>query len=239
MWYLLFLFLISLIWLPLMLPRKKSGVSPLARTAPLFGSPWSLLLLALLVSGMRFVIEVLDLGFLRGTGGWSFLAYAFFLPIGYLLFCTDKMRETVRKMTWISLGLAVALSTLGMVMQHSWRPPVGYLSAQHYAHISMESLRALCWVVAFIGIGQRFLSFSNRFVRHGNEAVLPFYILHQFVILLIGYYVVIPLDLPIFPKYLLVVVLAFLGIMIPYELLIRRFNPLRVLFGMRSRKKAR
>ena len=32
---------------------------------------------------------------------------------------------------------------------------------------------------------------------------------------------------------------VFLGIMIPCELLIRRFNPLRVLFGMRSRKKAR
>jgi len=51
-----------------------------------------------------------------------------------------------------------------------------------------------------------------------------------------SYFVVIRLDLPILPKYLLVVGLAFLGIMVPYELLIRRFNPLRVLFGLRPRR---
>lgn len=45
-------------------------------------------------------------------------------------------------------------------------------------------------------------------------------------------------DLPIGGKYVLVVLLAFLRIMLPYELLIRRFNPLRVLFGMRLKKKA-
>jgi glucan biosynthesis protein C len=238
MWYLLYLFLLSLIWLPVFLPRKKTGVSLLTRTAPLFERPWALFLLALPVSVMRFLVDVLDVGFMRGTGGWSLFAYLFFLPIGYVLFCTDKIRETVRKVTWISLGLAVALSALGMVMQYIWRPPVGYLSIQHYGLVFMESLRALCWVIAFIGLGQRFLNFSNRFVRYVNEAVLPIYILHQFVILMIGYYGVIRWDLPIGMKYVLVVILAFLGIMLPYELLIRRFNPLRVLFGMRPKKKA-
>ena len=239
MWYLLYLFLLSLLWLPLLLPRKKTGVSLLARTAPLFERPWALLLLALPVSGMRFLVDVLDVGFMRGTGGWSLLSYLFFLPIGYVLFCTDKVREAVRRLRWISLTLAVALSALGMVMQYIWRPPVAYLSAQHYSLIFMESLRALCWTTAFIGLGQRFLNLNNRFVRYANEAVLPFYILHQFAILMIGYYGVIRWNLPIGAKYVLVVLLAFLGIMLPYELLIRRLDPLRVLFGMRLKKRER
>jgi hypothetical protein len=123
-------------------------------------------------------------------------------------------------------------------MRYVWQPPVGYLSGQHYALTFMQSLRAVCWTVAFLGLGQRFLNFSNRFVRYANEAVLPFYILHQFVILMIGYFGVIQWNLPIAVKYLLIAVLAFLGIVLPYELLIRRFNPLRVLFGMRPRKRS-
>lgn len=64
------------------------------------------------------------------------------------------------------------------------------------------------------------------------EAVLPFHILHQFVILMIGCYGVIRWDLPIAAKCALVVVRSLAGIMIPYELLIRRLNVLRFFFGM-------
>ena len=93
--------------------------------------------------------------------------------------------------------------------------------------------------MAFVGLGRRFLNFSNRLVRYANEAVLPFYILYQFVILMVGYYGVIRWNLPVGAKDVLVVLLAFLGIVIPYELLIRRFDAFRVLFGMRpERKKA-
>ena len=238
MWYLLYLFVLSLLWLPLMLPRKRTGVSLLASATPLFHRSWALLLPALPLAAMDLLVNALDMGFMRGTGGWTLFSYLFFLPVGYLYFCTPKMQEAVRRFTWSALALAVATSALGLVMQYIWQPPVAYGSWQYFGLILMRSVRALCWVIAFLGLARRLLNFSNRFVRYANEAVLPFYILHQFVILMVGYYGVIRLDLPILPKYLLVVILAFLGIMVPYELLIRRFNPLRVLFGMRPRRKA-
>jgi glucan biosynthesis protein C len=238
MWYLLFLFVLSMLWLPFFLPRKKASVSLVAKTAPLLERPWGLLLPALPLAAMDLLVDALDLGFMYGTGGWTFFSYLLFLPIGYLFFCTPKMQESVRRFTWTALGLAAATSALGLVIQFIWRPPVAYGSLAYYGLILMRSVRALCWVIAFLGLGRRFLDFSNRFVRYANEAVLPFYILHQFVILMIGYYGVTRWDLPIGAKYMLVVLLAFLGIMLPYELLIRRFNPLRVLFGMRRKKKA-
>jgi len=237
MWYLLYLFVLSLLWLPFILPRKKTGVSLLAKAAPLFERPWALLLPALPLAAMDLLINALDMGMLRGTGGWTLFSYLFFLPVGYLYFCTPKMQETVRRFTWIALALAAATSALGLVMAYIWRPLVSYGSWEYYSLVLMRSVRALCWVIAFIGLGQRFLNFSNRFVRYANEAVLPFYILHQFVILMVGYYGVIRWDLPVGVKYVLVVLLAFVGIMLPYELLIRRLNPLRVLFGMRMRRK--
>ncbi|MFC2078436.1 acyltransferase family protein [Candidatus Bipolaricaulota bacterium] len=237
MWFLWVLFLLSVLWLPFMLPRKKSGLSLLVRTAPLFEKPWGLLLLAILVSVMRFGLDVFDMGMLRSTGGWSIFSYLFFLPMGYLLFCTAKTREAVRRFTYPALVLGICFTGLGFIMQYAWQPAIGYLSWQHYAATLMQSLRAVCWIVAFIGLGMRFLNFRNRFVSYANEAVLPFYILHQFVLLLVGYFLVLRWNLPIFLQYVLIVVLSFAAIMLIYEGLVRRIGVLRFLFGMRAKKK--
>jgi hypothetical protein len=53
-----------------------------------------------------------------------------------------------------------------------------------------------------------------------------FYLLHQTVILCVGWFVI-PWDMGILPKFL---------IMALYELLIRRFNIVRFFFGMRPKK---
>ena len=86
--------------------------------------------------------------------------------------------------------------------------------------------------MALLGIGSRFLNYSNKFLGYANEAVLPFYILHQPVILSIGYFVV-QWTLPIIAKYFIIASTSFIAIMVLYELLVRRINVLRFLFGMR------
>ena len=50
----------------------------------------------------------------------------------------------------------------------------------------------LCWacLIAICGFASRHLRFSNRFLKYANDAVLPFYILHQTVILAIGFHVI-------------------------------------------------
>jgi glucan biosynthesis protein C len=69
-------------------------------------------------------------------------------------------------------------------------------------------------------------------LAYGNGAVLPFYILHQTVILLGGWYII-PLELSIPLKYLIISASSFVLIMALYELLIKRINVLRFLFGMK------
>lgn len=88
------------------------------------------------------------------------------------------------------------------------------------------------WLAAIIGFAHRYLTLTNRFLRYANEAVLPFYILHQTIILLIGYHIV-QLDTSIVVKYVVVTTLSFVAIGALYEPLIRRFNVLRFLFGMK------
>ena len=87
-----------------------------------------------------------------------------------------------------------------------------------------------------LSLGAKYLNFNNRVLVYGNEAVLPFYLLHQTVILCVGW-IVIPWDIGIVPKYLIIAVISFALIIALYELLIRRFNIVRFFFGMRPKKK--
>ncbi|MFC1512288.1 hypothetical protein ACFL5H_03735, partial [Candidatus Latescibacterota bacterium] len=48
---------------------------------------------------------------------------------------------------------------------------------------------------------------------------------------------VIPWDIGILPKYLIIAVTSFTLIMVLYELFVRRFNVMRFFFGMRPMKK--
>jgi hypothetical protein len=83
----------------------------------------------------------------------------------------------------------------------------------------------------------RFLDFTNRWLEYGQEAILPFFVFHQPAIILLAYFVVQwEASLPL--KLVVVVLGSFalsLGI---YELLIRRLDLLRQIFGMKLRKMA-
>jgi glucan phosphoethanolaminetransferase (alkaline phosphatase superfamily) len=89
-----------------------------------------------------------------------------------------------------------------------------------------------------LSLGARYLNFNSRVLTYGNEAVLPFYLFHQTIILAVGFFVI-GLDVGIFPKFLLVAVLSFAAIMALYELAVRRYGVIRFLFGMRALKRPR
>jgi hypothetical protein len=69
-----------------------------------------------------------------------------------------------------------------------------------------------------------------------NEAVLPFYALHQTVMLVIGFFVV-RWTIPDVLKFVIISASSFITIVALITLLIRRSNVLRVVFGMRTGKR--
>ena len=92
------------------------------------------------------------------------------------------------------------------------------------------------WIVFLMGTATRHWNRPGKFLSYANEAVLPFYLLHQLVILGIGWFVI-QWDLHLAWKLIIVTVSSFAGIMVVYELLVRRFNIVRFFFGMRPKKK--
>ncbi len=68
--------------------------------------------------------------------------------------------------------------------------------------------------------------------RYANEAVLPFYVLHEPVIVAAAW-VIVRWNAPIAGKYVALVLASFVGTLALFEGLVRRFRLARLLFGMK------
>jgi hypothetical protein len=101
--------------------------------------------------------------------------------------------------------------------------------------MSLASLLIWSYILTIFGYGMRYLTANRRLLSYTNEAVLPFYILHQPVILFVGYFIV-RLPLPILAKYLIITPLAFSITLGLFEYGVRRINLSRQLFGLKARK---
>lgn len=249
LWYLLYLFVFSLIALPLFINFGPGKTSLLTRAGRVFRRPWAMLLLFVPISAASAFMEAIGLGFLRLAGGWAPLSFLVFFLCGYLLYCQEATREAIRRYAWAFLGVALVLSWLHLdahfginlkfagVTRH--RADGSLLPFDHQAWILVQAFRGLlawCWVLALLGVGERLLNRDSRVLDYANPAVLPFYIIHFSVIYLVGLYLI-PWDLPPLVEFGLITALSFAGVMALYELLIRRVNVLRFLMGMKPLKR--
>ena len=89
----------------------------------------------------------------------------------------------------------------------------------------------LCWVTFLLSIGAKYLNFNSQAVVYGNEAVLPFYVLHETILLTVGWFVI-PWNMGIIPKFLIISVASLIIIGGLYEGLIKPLNWVRFIFGM-------
>lgn len=74
----------------------------------------------------------------------------------------------------------------------------------------------------------------DRVVRYSNQAQLPFYVLHQTVIVIIGFFVV-PWQINLYIKFLIISLSSLVGTLIIYDICIKRTRVTRFLFGMKPR----
>ncbi len=233
LWYLVYLFVFSVILLPLFKLRKNQKPSILSSLSCWFERPWRLMSLVIPLIIINIFIDVNDLGFMRGTGGWDLFSYLFILVYGYLFFCNEQILETIKRIRSISLILAMILSLTGLVTEFGIKPEISENTPILYLILSfIRCFRLFLWIIAIIGFGEKYLNFNNRFLQYANEAVLPFYILHQFVLLLIGYWVV-QWQINAVIKYIVITSLSFIAIMGLYDIIIKRFKVTRFLFGLK------
>lgn len=231
LWYLEMLFIYSLLLLPVFLYlRGDGGRKLLAGLAGFFEVPGAIFLVALPAVLLEASLGPSEAG-IRDFGGWTIWVYLLLFLYGYVLVANPRIEAAVYRQGYAALILAVA-ATIGYGLAS---PPgsrlipgtVGFMLAY-----GIRSFASWCWLLAFLGLGRRLLSFDNRFLAYVNEAVLPFYVLHQPVILTVGYFLL-AWQVPPIAKYPVLALVSFVVIMAIYELLVRRIAILRFLFGLK------
>ena len=237
LWYLEMLFIFCLIFLPLFLWLKRgSGQHLLARLGSFLASPRAVYLLALpTILCLNVASRETFLGSL-GWGGGSILTHATFFLSGFLIVSHDGLQKSIQRLRWLSLALVlVLLVTIFILYMVFGEQPFG--TPLYALFFSLYGLWAWSWVLAISGFGMLHLNFTTPTLQYANEAVLPFYILHQPVLLSVGYFIV-QWTIPDALKFFVIAAISFTVIMGLYELLVRRINALRFLFGMKPLSKA-
>ncbi|MBN1991784.1 MAG: acyltransferase family protein [Anaerolineae bacterium] len=226
LWFILFLFVLALAGLPLFLwLKQESGRRQINRLANFFAHPGMIYLPAL---PLVVTLALPDLG------GKNPFYYFVFFTYGYVLMADARFKQIVARHKGLALLLGPVALVAVLMAEILLGPSTGWLNLA--ANIYFPTMGSWCCLIALLGYGQKYLNFTNRFLQYAGEGAYAFYILHQTVIIVIGYYVT-QWDLGVWPKFLIIVVAALLATTLVYDLLVRRANMTRFLFGMKPRPK--
>ena len=107
--------------------------------------------------------------------------------------------------------------------------------AVHFIEAVFSVINTWSWILVIFGYAATYLQKGSKLLTYCNNAVYPFYILHQTITVGIGYYLS-DLNWNIAIKFTILVVGTFGIALLIYEFLIRRWQIPRLLFGMKMKK---
>ncbi len=241
LWFLYSLFFISVFVLPLMIylkgDRGKAFIEKLASLCARRGGVF------LLIIPLYLFKLALGIGFDSNFNWPEQFHYMFYFLFGYMMVSDSRFVEAFKRDWWIGLLINIFGSLSGS-LAYLFLPDLQEMVNTYNYSFSGLALTAMittcgCWgfLMALLGLGGKYVSGDRGPVlSYGNNAVLPFYLLHATFIVGVAFYVV-QLSLPIWIKLITIFIVAFVLSIGSYELFVRRFNPMRVLFGMRLKKK--
>ena len=227
-WYLLLLLLFSFGTLPLLLAIKKrrQRASPVPAISSLLYPLTALLLLSL----PAFFLPPDRFPGSRLWGGWSLFEHLVLFLLGYYAFSRQEITATWSRYRYVWLTATILLTALNLFLaiRHIM---FEFQTAGYFGKILLRAAVCLAWIFTLMGFAEKKLNYTNATLRYTNEAVLPFYILHQPVIILVGYFVIQWHAQP-GPKFLVIVVWSFSIVAALYAFVVKRNKGLRYLHGM-------
>jgi peptidoglycan/LPS O-acetylase OafA/YrhL len=236
LWYLLILFLFSLLFYPLF-RWLSAGIDRqvLDKFGTFLSLPGMVYILGLPVAGLLVILDPREIIGMRDFGGWPLWNYILFFLYGFIVMTHTELQKRIQQVRWISLAAGV-LSFLALFALWAKKGDPAFGSTRYVQVFGIFGMSSWCWLLAFFGFGMKHLNFKTRFMTYANEAVLPFYNLHQTILLCLGYFVV-RWAIPDLLKYVLISTSSFALIILLYEYLVRRIDILRALFGMKPKTK--
>jgi len=188
------------------------------------------LLLSQIILRPFFETETNDL-----VNDWASITYyIIFFFAGFILLPVRNITEAMRKYRLLYLAEVIAVTIVMFKVPYMARSEE---SGEIIRDVSSIFLAWSCAVTA-IGFAKQYFNKNSPLRKLANEAIYPFYLLHQPVIVLTGYFTI-QLDVAVAWKVIIVLLSSFTLTTSIYWFLIRPFNLTRIIFGMKKTEKTK
>ena len=238
LWYVVYLMLYTLLLAPLMRPLSNFMQNRGAKiTAKLFDGPLGLLWVVLIPILPHLLIRfTLDARFPAThdvINDWANHAHSLvFLLTGYLLAKDPAFWRAIQRGLKPVLLITAVLATGLATAWANWAALENYGGLILLAQISKV---VYVWVViaALLGLAQKYLNKPSPLLSYMTEAIFPWYILHQTLIVMAGYWLT-RQGFGVGTEFFLVTLATIVGCYLIHEYFIRRHKYIRPLFGLKT-----
>lgn len=205
-WFLLQLYLVSLLFLPIQKAERKIRVTAEKTNV------WVLLLFAIPLYFSAQILNVIEV--------FRNLFYYLLFLLGYFVLSVERVQETLEKYKWILLAAALLLF------------PFSYAASAHGGFaVSAKKLLSVLYgyimCLALIGVGRAKLSFQNKITRYLSKTSFSVYLFHYLPMLLIAHFTVETLHASLVMRYVITLALTVAAVLavskiVPYIPIINR-----------------
>jgi len=216
LWFILFLFVISILALPIMAIYKRSNNKIPTEKVPL----WLLVTLGIIPLLMNPILNL---------GGMSVGTYFAYFILGYLLLSNDTLIQKLDRfrLPLLFISLALMVSHVGI-----------WLLQLHNVIVFPQIITAIFmfiygWVaiLTILGLGNRYLNFTNLKTNYLSSSAFPVYIFHQSWIITVAYFTLLATDNVSLQMVLILIISIFLTYA-TYEI-VKRIPYINFLFGIK------
>lgn len=226
LWFIVYLFCFSLLTLPFHYLKTRIGKDFTGKLANyLIQNPKAIFLCAIPLTLARMV------GVVYYNPVYCFL----FFVLGYIFFLDKHFEESIEENNTIALSLALMITVFYLYSRiNEFTLASEVFSWKSILIEILSSLGTICWIIVILNFAKKYLNRSNWLIKYLNEASYPIYLIHTTFVLPLGFYVV-QWQIGIMMKFLFITFASTIGIFLVYEIVIKRFDWARVLFGMKMK----
>ncbi len=230
LWFLAYLFAITLVCAPVLVWLRKPAARRLTSwLVAIACRRGGVLVLAAPLALTQLVLRPRFAGF----QDWADVAtYTLAFLWGAIFFSDRRFEAAIRgQVRWLLAAGTLAMLGIGLLTYFAQIQATGESGAQVAAQSFLWSLFVWSWLLAVLYLGIRWLNFPNRMLRYAEESILPVYVIHHPVVLLIASFVV-TWNLGVWPKFAVILVMVAVLTLGIYEFGVRRWRATRLMFGL-------
>lgn len=234
LWFIGYLFLYSCLALPIFLfLRSERGKHCISVAADFLKKNGTIYLLVIPLIIIQILLRNKFSGFHNLIDDMANFSFFFlFFVYGFIICSNQNLWDAIEKQRLSSLLLGLISFAILQIDRYYFDGILGY-----YGYWIVDSCVAWFFVLAILGYGKRYLNFRTKFLNYANEGIYPFYILHQTVLVILAYYII-RWETTILVKYSVLSVATLIICILIYDIVVKRNNVTRILFGMKRLTKS-